>query len=117
MKTGGAGTCDACQRIQDQIYMIESHMAGHESFTFNCSEEISNLHQVDLAVKRSIVTSYICALEEFKKLINNESSRRNIQHQINHQHDVIQKREKLKTTRRQTRLSKNPYKKERPCVE
>ena len=97
--------------------MIESHMAGHESFTFNCSEEISNLHQVELAVKRSIVTSYICALEEFKKLINNESSRRNIQHQINHQHDVIQKREKLKTTRRQTRLNKNPYKNERPCVE
>ena len=76
---------------------------------FNCSEEISNLHQVDLAVKRSIVTSYICALEEFKKLINNESSRRNIQHQINHQHDVIQKREKLKTTRRQTRIRKNGH--------
>ena len=49
----------ACQRIQDQLYVIESHMAGHESFTFHCSEEISNLHQVDLAVKRSIVTSYI----------------------------------------------------------
>ena len=60
------------QNIQDAILTMESYMGNITSFTFDLPQVIGNLDKVDTASEERNISSYIKALEEYKKIVNLE---------------------------------------------
>ena len=64
------------QNIQDAILTMESYMGDLKAFTFNLPQAIGNLDKVDTTKEERDVSSYIKALEEYKKIISFVKKRR-----------------------------------------
>ena len=63
------------QNIQDSIFALESFMGSQLSFTFDMTQAIGNLDQVDAMKEEKAVSLQIQSLEEYKKIIANEKKR------------------------------------------
>ena len=101
----------ACDRIQDSIEVIESQMGSEEVFTFDMNREISTLESLDLNVVGNAVERYIIILQEYKKRITSEKSRRKLADQIRKTDEVKTLKDNLKKNRQRRKLSTNPYQK------
>ena len=101
----------ACDRIQDSIKVIESQMGNEESFSFDINREIYTLQSLDLNAVGNTVDRYITVLQEYKKMITSERSRRNFADQIRKTSGVKTLKEDLKNERQNRRLLANPYEK------
>ena len=101
----------ACDRIQDSIEVIESQMGSEEVFTFDMNREISTLESLDLNVVGNAVERYIIILQEYKKMITSEKSRRKLADQIRKTDEVKTLKDNLKKNRQRRKLSTNPYQK------
>ena len=101
----------ACDRIQDSIEVIESQMGNEEVFTFDINREISTLESLDLNVVGNAVERYIIVLQEYKKMITSEKSRRKLADQIRKTDEVKTLKDNLKKNRQRRKLSTNPYRK------
>jgi len=101
----------ACDRIQDSIQVIESQMGNEESFSFDINREIFNLQSLDLNAAGNTVDRYIIVLQEYKKMIASERSRRNLADQITKTNEVKSLKDNLKNERQNRRLLTNPYEK------
>ena len=99
----------ACNRIQDSIKVIESQMGNEEVFTFDINREIYTLESLDLNSVGDSVDRYIIVLEEYKKMITSERSRRKLADQIKKNSQVKNFREHLRNNRQTSRLLTNPY--------
>ena len=107
----------ACDRIQDSIEVIESQMGNEEVFTFDINREISTLESLDLNVVGNAVERYIIVLQEYKKMITSEKSRRKLADQIRKTDEVKTLKDNLKKNRQRRKLSTNPYqKKQTPAL-
>ena len=100
-----------CNRIQDSIQVIESQMGNEEVFTFDINREIFTLESLDLNVVGNAVERYIIVLQEYKKMITSEKSRRKLADQIRKTNEVKTLKEDLKNNRQRSRLLTNPYQK------
>ena len=100
-----------CNRIQDSIEVIESQMGNEEVFTFDINREIYTLQSLDLNAVGNTVDRYITVLQEYKKMITSERSRRNFADQIRKTAGVKTLKEDLKNERQNRRLLTNPYEK------
>ena len=60
------------QNIQDAILTMESYMGNLTAFSFNLPQAIGDLDQMDTTKEERDVSSYIKALEEYKKIITFE---------------------------------------------
>ena len=107
----------ACDRIQDSIEVIESQMGNEEVFTFDINREISTLESLDLNVVGNAVERYIIVLQEYKKMITSEKSRRKLADQIRKTDEVKTLKDNLKKNRQRRKLSTNPFqKKQTPAL-
>ena len=100
-----------CNRIQDSIEVIESQMGNEEVFTFDINREIFTLESLDLNVVGNAVERYIIVLQEYKKMITSEKSRRKLADQIRKTNEVKTLKDNLKNNRQRRRLLTNPYQK------
>ena len=100
-----------CNRIQDSIEVIESQMGDEEVFTFDINREIFTLESLDLNVVGNAVERYIIVLQEYKKMITSEKSRRKLADQIRKTNEVKTLKDNLKNNRQRRRLLTNPYEK------
>ena len=100
-----------CNRIQDSIEVIESQMGNEEVFTFDINREIFTLESLDLNVAGNAVDRYIIVLQEYKKMITSEKSRRKLADQIRKTNEVKTLKDNLKNNRQRRRLLTNPYQK------
>ena len=100
-----------CNRIQDSIEVIESQMGDEEVFTFDINREIFTLESLDLNVVGNAVERYIIVLQEYKKMITSEKSRRKLADQIRETNEVKTLKDNLKNNRQRRRLLTNPYQK------
>ena len=57
------------ENIQDSILIMESYMGEVTSFSFDLPQAIGNLGAVDVMKEENNITSYIKALEEYRKII------------------------------------------------
>ena len=103
----------ACNRIQDSIEVIESQMGNEEVFTFDINREIYTLESLDLNAVGNAVDRYIIVLEEYKKMITSERSRRKLADQMRKTAEVKNFQEDLKNNRQRSRLLTNPYQRNR----
>ena len=97
------------QNIQDAILTMESYMGDLTAFTFNLPQAIGNLDKVDTTKEERDVSSYIKALEEYKKIIIFEKKRRALREIIDGKMKVDNLKANLKLRRRAQRLTFNPY--------
>ena len=100
-----------CNRIQDSIEVIESQMGNEEVFTFDMNREIFTLELLDLNVVGNAVERYMIVLQEYKKMITSEKSRRKLADQIRKTNEVKTLKDNLKNNRQRRRLLTNPYQK------
>ena len=100
-----------CNRIQDSIEVIESQMGNEEVFTFDINREIYTLELLDLNAVGNAVDRYIIVLQEYKKMITSERSRRKLADQIRKTAEVKTLKEDLKNNRQRSRLLTNPCQK------
>ena len=100
-----------CNRIQDSIEVIESQMGNEEVFTFDINREIYTLELLDLNAVGNAVDRYIIVLQEYKKMITSERSRRKLADQITKTNEVKTLKDNLKNERQNRRLLTNPYEK------
>ena len=100
-----------CNRIQDSIEVIESQMGNEEVFTFDINREIFTLESLDLNVVGNAVERYNIVLQEYKKMITSEKSRRKLADQIRKTNEVKTLKDNLKNNRQRRRLLTNPYQK------
>ena len=100
-----------CNRIQDSIEVIESQMGNEEVFTFDINREIFTLESLDLNIVGNAVERYIIVLQEYKKMITSEKSRRKLADQIRKTDEVKTLKDNLKNNRQTRRLLTNPYQK------
>ena len=98
-----------CNRIQDSIEVTESQMGNEEVFTFDMNREIFTLESLDLNVVGNAVERYIIVLQEYKKMITSEKSRRKLADQIRKTNEVKTLKDDLKNKRQRERLLTNPY--------
>jgi len=97
------------QNIQDANLTMESYMGDLTAFTFNLPQAIGNLDKVDTTKEERDVSSYIKALEEYKKIIIFEKKRRALREIIDGKMKVDNLKANLKLRRRAQRLTFNPY--------
>ena len=100
-----------CGKIQDSIVVIESQMVRQQEITFNINREIYSLGSMDISGTEDMVGRYINVLEEYKKMISYEKSRRRLDSQIKNADEIITFKEDLKKKRRAKRTQTLPYKK------
>ena len=100
-----------CNRIQDSIEVIKSQMGNEEVFTFDMNREIFTLESLDLNVVGNAVERYMIVLQEYKKMITSEKSRRKLADQIRKTNEVKTLKDNLKNNRQRRRLLTNPYQK------
>ena len=96
------------QNIQDGIFAVESHMGAMTQFSFDMDQVIGNLDKVDTNNEERSITSYINALEEYRKIIRLERKRRSIRKLIDDKMKVERLKADLKLHRRTRRLA-DPY--------
>ena len=104
----------ACETIQDSITIIESQMGSQQEFTFNINREIFSLEAMDISTTECDVNRYIVVLEEYKKMLSYEKSRRRLDFQIKNAGELKTIREELKNKRQGRRVQNQPYKKNSP---
>ena len=98
------------QNIQDAILTMESYMGNITSFTFDLPQVIGNLDKVDTASEEHNISSYIKALEEYKKIVNLEKKRRALREVIDGKMRVDNFKANLKLRRCAQRLGfTHPY--------
>ena len=98
------------ENIQDSILIMESYMGNITSFTFDLPQVIGNLDKVDTASEERNISSYIKALEEYKKIVNLEKKRRALREVIDGKMRVDNYKANLKLRRRAQRLGfTHPY--------
>ena len=98
------------ENIQDLILIMESYMGKVTSFSFDLQQAIGNLGTVDVTKEENNITSYIKALEEYRKIINCEKKRRSLHKIIEGKVKVDNLKANLKLQRRSQRLGfTNPY--------
>ena len=100
-----------CNKIQDSILMIEANMGNKQEFSFNMTREIYNLASTDISVLDNAVDRYIKVLEEYKRVLNYEKSRRRLEDRIKKITNVKAMKETLKKNRQERKLASDPYKK------
>ena len=100
-----------CNKIQDSILIIEANMGTDQEFSFNMTREIYNLASTDISVLDNAVDRYIKVLEEYKRVLNYEKSRRRLEDRIKKITDVKTMKEALKKNRQERKLASDPYKK------
>jgi len=86
-------------------------MGNEEVFTFDINREIFTLESLDLNVVGNAVERYIIVLQEYKKMITSEKSRRKLADQIRKTNEVKTLKDNLKNNRQRRRLLTNPYQK------
>ena len=85
-------------------------MGNLTAFSFNLPQAIGNLDQMDTTKEERDVSSYIKALEEYKKIITFEKKRRALREIIDGKMKVYNFKANLKLRRRAQRLTfTNPY--------
>ena len=99
-----------CGKIQDSIMVIESQMGRQQEITFNINREIYSLGSMDISGTEDMVGRYINVLEEYKKMISYEKSRRRLDSQIKNADEIITFKEDLKKKRRAKRTQTVPQK-------
>jgi len=100
-----------CQNMQDAIFTMESYMGRVTSFSFNLPQVLGNLDNVDTTTEERNISSYVSALEEYRKIIILERKRRAI-------HEIIDGKMKVETFKTNLKLQRrakclaitNPYK-------
>ena len=65
-----------CKSIQDSILVMESCLARDSKNNFDFAKVIGNLQEVDTLAEDLAVSMMIHALEEYKRLLNQEARRR-----------------------------------------
>ena len=100
-----------CDKIQDSILMIEANMGDNEEFSFNMTREVYNLGSADISSMDNAVDGYIKVLEEYKRVLNYEKSRRRLEDRIKKTSETKTMKEGLKKTRQQRKLASDPYRK------
>ena len=104
----------ACEKIQDSIMVIESQMGREQQFTFDMNREIYSLETMDISGTEDEVNRYIIVLNEYKKILGYEKSRRRLDSQIKSvcklkTFKLKTFKENLMNTRRGKRLQTKPY--------
>ena len=94
--------------IQDSILTMESYMGSMTSFSFNMPQVIGNLDNVNTVTEEINLTSYIKALEEYRRIIIIERKRRALKETIEGQVKAADFKMNLKSQRRAQRLSQMP---------
>jgi len=94
--------------IQDSILTMESYMGSMTSFSFNMPQVIGNLDNVNTVTEEINLTSYIKALEEYRRIIIIERKRRALKEIIEGQVKAADFKMNLKSQRRAQRLSQMP---------
>ena len=103
-----------CERIQDSIRVIESHMGAKEEFTFNINRAVYTLEDIDISQAESDVDNFTMVFQEYKKILRMEKGRRRLLMEIKKSNETKTFKEELKKTRQGRKLASNPYaKKER----
>ena len=103
-----------CERIQDSIRVIESHMGAKEEFTFDINRAVYTLEDIDISQAESDVDNFTMVFQEYKKILRMEKGRRRLQMEIKKNNETKTFKLELKKTRQGRKLASNPYaKKER----
>ena len=103
--------------IQDLILTMESYMGSMTAFSFNMPQVIGNLDNVDTVTEERNVSSYIKALEEYRRIIIIERKRRALQEIIQGKMKVDDLKMNLKRRRRGQRLAfTHPYQPQQTCT-
>ena len=103
-----------CERIQDSIRVIESHMGAKEEFTFDINRAVYTLEDIDISQAESDVDNFTMVFQEYKKILRMEKGRRRLQMEIKKSNETKTFKLELKKTRQGRKLASNPYaKKER----
>ena len=100
-----------CDKIQDSILMIEANMGDNEEFSFNMTRKIYNLGSADISSMDNAVDHYIKVLEEYKRVLDYEKSRRQLEDRIKKTSEIEAMKEGLKKNRQQRKLASDPYRK------
>ena len=91
--------------IQDSILTMESYMGSMTAFSFNMPQVIGNLNNVDTVTEERNLSSYIKALEEYRRIIIIERKRRALQEIIQGKVKAADFKMNLKRRRRAQRLA------------
>ena len=94
--------------IQDSILTMESYMGSMTSFSFNMPQVIGNLENVDTVTEERNLSSYIQALEEYRRIIIIERKRRALKEIIQGKVKAADFKMNLKSQRRAQRLAQMP---------
>jgi len=98
------------QNIQDAILTMESYMGSVTTFSFDLPQVIGNLDNVDTTTEERNISSYIKALEEYRRMIILERKRRALREIIDGKMKVEKLKTNLKLQRRAKRIAfTNPY--------
>ena len=100
-----------CDKIQDSILIIEANMGEDQEFGFNMTREIYNLASIDISFMDNAVDRYIKVLEEYKRVLNYEKSRRRLEDRMKKTSEIKTMKDNLKKARQQRKLASDPYKK------
>ena len=101
------------QNIEDAILTMESHMGRMTAFSFDLPQVIGNLDKVDTKTEERNISSYINALEEYRKIIILERKRKAIRELIDDKIKVDRLKTDLKLRSRTRRLAIDPYQRPR----
>ena len=99
-----------CGKIQDSIAVIESQMGSQEVFSFDINGEIYELVGADINTSSKLLDRYIIVLEEYKKILGYEKTRRRLEGQMKKTEDMKTLKETLKRNCQNKILESNPYK-------
>lgn len=75
------------------------------------TREIYNLASIDISFMDNAVDRYIKVLEEYKRVLNYEKSRRRLEDRIKKTSEIKTMKDNLKKARQQRKLASDPYKK------
>ena len=103
-----------CDRIQDSILIIEANTGGDRQFSFDLNATVAGITTCDLNAADDSAKRCILLYEEYRRIIKNEKSRRNIQRQITSLSNTIQLRQNLKEARQKRSIASNPYSRPAP---
>ena len=102
-----------CDRIQDSILIIEANMGTDQRFSFDLSTAVAGTATCDLKVADEAAKRYILIHEEYRCIIKNEKSRREIERQITSL-STTRLQQNLREARQTSRISSNPYSQQAP---
>ena len=103
-----------CDRIQDSILIIEANMGTDQRFSFDLNAAVAGIATCDLKVADEAAKRYILIHEEYRCIIKNEKSRREIERQITSLSTTTRLQQNLREARQTRRISSNPYSQQAP---